>query len=1100
MAIAALPVQTCRFRCLGPVSLIDAAGEAVPFRTRKQIALLLFLARRPGRPIARDEVIDLLWSGDAEKAARHSLSQSVSLINKALGGESIATAGRDRLVLQAGAASLDVNEFERLASTGEYAAAMDLWRGTLLEGIWVQRAPNFERWLSDERARLQGIFRRLAHTRLEAFRVAGDYPSMRDESERLLQYDQLDERAMLAHLEALTLLEDRSLALRRFVDFEARLKQDLSAEPGVALRNWVRRNRRGDETRQPASMSVLRISELTVLPAAVPLYGRQEEYAVLWKAWEATRNGGGRLIVIQGEPGIGKTALVTKLVNQAHVGGGSVCYVTCYRTEKSVPFAPITALVRQLSRLPGFVALDPVWIGELSRLAPELRERYQNAPLPMVVDDAARHRLSDAAVRAALSVADEQPLLLAFDDLQDADEPTLALLHYLCRQPQQPALIIGLRRIGQEPADYERTFFNSLTSGGLCQEMTLRGLASEDVERLVNQVAATRGVAIGAERVRQVAQQSRGNPLHAIEATLADDKRSEIPEATSSNSGEAVPEGTFVQTALRRLTALSAPSRTVAQILAVAGHPLSEYELAEVTHLKPAELGSALGALESAHFVRRSGSRVRLSHERYAAAAECSLSRGERAGIHTGLARLIAGAAASNPSARYQAARHFEAAGNLIRAAECGAEAARFAAQIGAVRSEADALRLVRRVASPARHETDVALALCLLETNQFEELDSLCAELRSTDLPDVFADELTFIDAAAAAESGRASMHDIRHRLEHLLMKGTPFPHRRTAAVLLVRVADKVGDYGLAQRTARQLRHGDPQNQPDRHAVFAAGYCISKYRDPRRAIPLLERAIRMSQESNDWPLESLSRDGLGIALKQIGKFRDSIEQFNISLALAKRIMNPNAEARCLQNRVVSEMALGQTSQALATFDEADLLPHESWAFRTFNSYNRAIVAFFAGNYGDAMSRFAGTADVARRHGMEYVVADSLAGASLSALRLGDRNVFASRAEAAIRIEDPMDRTRQSWIIQSVAAWYRAIVRNDLTGAVEILDSCLKRTRRFDIAHWMSLSLERILLIEMVSGRRADQERDALGLVAESLEAAQIAALCQSAT
>src|SRR5262245_63736406 len=98
--------------------LTDAAGDVRAFRTRKQIALLRYLARRAGKPVGRDELIALLWDSDAEKAARHSLSQTISLINKALGLEAIAVLDRDRVMLAEGVLGLDANEFERLATAG----------------------------------------------------------------------------------------------------------------------------------------------------------------------------------------------------------------------------------------------------------------------------------------------------------------------------------------------------------------------------------------------------------------------------------------------------------------------------------------------------------------------------------------------------------------------------------------------------------------------------------------------------------------------------------------------------------------------------------------------------------------------------------------------------------------------------------------------------------------------------------------------------------------------------------------------------------------------------------------------------------------------
>jgi len=242
-------------------------------------------------------------------------------------------------------------------------------------------------------------------------------------------------------------------------------------------------------------VSFPRVAETQTLPTARPVYGREEEFKFLWQAWIAAQQGKGSFIVLEGLAGIGKSALAGKLANQAHVMGGAVCFVRCWHTEKSVPFAPTTALLRQLMRLPGFVAVSEVWIGELSRLVPELRERYPNSPAPMAIDDAARHRICDGAIHAAMSVADEQPLLIVVDDVHNADEATLALLHYVGRQTgDQPVLLLCACRPVTGETDVERSFFQRSREVGIAKFVSLNPLSSEDTARLLREVLAQRGL------------------------------------------------------------------------------------------------------------------------------------------------------------------------------------------------------------------------------------------------------------------------------------------------------------------------------------------------------------------------------------------------------------------------------------------------------------------------------------------------------------------------------------------------------------------------------------------------------------------------------
>ena len=105
--------------------------------------------------------------------------------------------------------------------------------------------------------------------------------------------------------------------------------------------------------------------------------------------------------------------------------------------------------------------------------------------------------------------------------------------------------------------------------------------------------------------------------------------------------------------------------------------------------------------------------------------------------------------------------------------------------------------------------------------------------------------------------------------------------------------------------------------------ALFASAYVFAKYYRPQRALPLLERARGKAEREQNWELEHACRDGIGVVLKQLGRFTESNEQIWVSLALARRTLNPQAQATSLVNLAVSEIALGdfETSVGPQTSD-----------------------------------------------------------------------------------------------------------------------------------------------------------------------------------
>jgi len=749
------------FRCLGPVSLHGADGRKLGFRTRKQMALFTFLMRRQGQPEPRDRLIDLLWSEDPVSRARHSLSQTASLINKMLGCEAIAVPAKDELLLKEGVVWADVAEFERCAAQHRQRDARALWRGNLLEGIWVHNAPAFERWLETERRRLLETMRRALHELIGIARTEGDWEQMRSVAESLLELDALDETAMLAQLVALTLLGDRTLALRRYSSFETRLNAELGAEPGPEMRAWAKRQRSGARSAGRAESSG-RVGEAIVMPAAKPLYGRTAEFARLWQAWDTARGGQGGCVVLLGPAGIGKSALASKLVDQVRVAGGAACIARCFPTERCVPFAPISTLVRQMAELPGFVALSQVWISELSRLAPELRERFPNAPPALAADDSVRHRVCEATCRAGESISYEEPLLLVVDNVQDADETTLALLHYFGRQvATQRTLLVYVVRAG-EPGEKLEEFAAQAKAQGYSQLQRVGPLEEVHLQRIIGDVLARRGLEAPASVVASMARIAGGNPLHATELALAIPADGSRPASWLLRSADEPHSATerFEQSASSRLAALSAGGRSVTAVLAVAARPLAEHELQAVTRLAPAELASAVYELDRAQLLRRDGPRLAFAHDSYAPLADATLDEAGRCGIHSRLALALAESAARNPVAQMEVALHLEHAGKFADARAHGLAAAEFAGSVGAVKERAEALELVRRVSEPYDGQVAAALAVCRLGLRQFENVDALCLEARAQpDLADELKAEFRFVQIAADHYDGRAPL-----------------------------------------------------------------------------------------------------------------------------------------------------------------------------------------------------------------------------------------------------------------------------------------------------------------------------------------------------
>jgi hypothetical protein len=299
--------------------------------------------------------------------------------------------------------------------------------------------------------------------------------------------------------------------------------------------------------------------------------GRDRELADLVAGLEDALSGQGRLFLIAGEPGIGKTRLAEQLASHATGRGARVVWGRCWEGGGAPPYWPWAQIIRALAEDSDDQTLKS-WLGGgaayIAQMAPDLAERLgtmAKAPVPSIESDAARFYLFEATARFLKSAASAQALLLVVDDLHAADEPSLLLLRYLARDLRgAPLLVIGTYRdveVWRSPGIGE-SLGELLREGQLT---TLRGLARDDVKELIGDLV---GAAPSEATALAVHEATEGNPLFVREAVrlLASSDTLERPGRPD------VPIPGSVRTLIQqRLAPLSADAVQVLAAAAVVG-------------------------------------------------------------------------------------------------------------------------------------------------------------------------------------------------------------------------------------------------------------------------------------------------------------------------------------------------------------------------------------------------------------------------------------------------------------------------------------------------------------------------------------------------
>ncbi|MCU0621822.1 MAG: hypothetical protein MUC69_09985 [Gemmatimonadales bacterium] len=233
-----------RLHTLGGAWLEGKEGQPMDGMSPRRFAVLAMVASAGRGGLTRDALLGCLWPESATEQGRHALAQMLYSLRRSTGGLSLLT-GENDLRLDPATLSSDVGELLAASDAGDDEAVAALYGGPFLDGFHLDDAPEFERWLDDERRELA----RLAGASLErlafAASTSGDVSLAVEYWRRRQSIDPLDSRVALAYLEALVEADNRAGALTFAKLHEERVRRELDVALDARLAAYVRRLRLG---------------------------------------------------------------------------------------------------------------------------------------------------------------------------------------------------------------------------------------------------------------------------------------------------------------------------------------------------------------------------------------------------------------------------------------------------------------------------------------------------------------------------------------------------------------------------------------------------------------------------------------------------------------------------------------------------------------------------------------------------------------------------------------------------------------------------------------------------------------------------------------
>jgi DNA-binding SARP family transcriptional activator len=525
-------------------------NQVLLFSTRKELALLLYLAA-DSRVHSRKTLSEFFWpERDAQHgraALRITLLHLRHLLGEGTGGDHAPhlLITRDTLGLDfASAVELDLHTLHEAwtlvhASTqtaltmpedaqrsllARLQQATSRVRGSFLEGFSLRDAPPFDDWLRSQREywhlHINEVFDRLSQWQFEA----GELEAAIATVNRWLAFAPLQEDAYRRLMRLHFASGDRSAALRAYDICRTLLATDMQTEPTpetVALASRIR-------AVAPPRRKEARPPEETLSPAALlnsPLLGRTAELSTLIRVYHTVQYGQTQIVFLEGEVGIGKTRLATEFLAWAETEGADVLQGQAFESGGHLPYQPVIEALRariERENAPDDLFSD-LWLMELARLLPELRDRYPDLQVPAEDKLVARNRLFEAVARLGQALAQRAPLVLFIDDVQWADATSLDVLHYLARrfaESKTPALLLlTLRMEERDVRPVLAGWRTGMERAAPLLHLPLGPLTAEDVLHLLEALGGKDGKrAANLERFGQwLFAETEGHPFYLME-------------------------------------------------------------------------------------------------------------------------------------------------------------------------------------------------------------------------------------------------------------------------------------------------------------------------------------------------------------------------------------------------------------------------------------------------------------------------------------------------------------------------------------------------------------------------------------------------------
>lgn len=900
---------------------LENNGRLVHMDTRKALALLAYLVISD-QSHTRDVLATLLWPDYDQTKARAAFRRTLSTLNKgldagtleidrelvgiALGSELWVDVTRFRSLLAKSRTHLHSSQMDCQDCLALLEEAVELYEGDFMAGFTLRDSPPFDDWQYFEGETLRQELGEALQKVAQGLVSQSEYAGAIMHARRWLLMDPLREEAHRLLMQLYEWSGQRGAALRQYRECVRVLEQELGVPPleeTTQIYQAILENTLPKPTRQvpdaiDLEQEVKKIEGLDTQQAPSPpaLVGRSSEWDSLIRAYQSAHRDS-CFCWIEGETGIGKTRLVLEFLDHARKEGAPIFQASCYAGEVDLAYGPLlagfSALLNQSERVERLHQLPELWLGEASRLIPEISTLLGISPPSTTLEGpAAQVRYFEGLRQVLITLlTDTAPGILFLDDLHFADAATLGFLTYLTRRLKGTRLLI-LVTLPEDIFSSDAQLSQLYGEVGRMEErhhILLGRLTLDDLLDLIRTSPEKYGE-IDEKIAGRLYQESEGLPLIAVEYL---DVIVHWKEGLTDAPWR-IPGG--VRDILRaRLVGMDETSEQLLSTASVIGRNFDFNTLREVSGRSDSETVSGLETLIKRGLIREVGDDEAAEllydfvHEKLRALAYEETSLARRRLLH----RRVAGALSSPSRGRWETgtsasliAHHFKLAGQEAQAAEyfrlAGEQARSLHAHLDAIGHFQAAL------ASGYPHPA---------------ELHEAIGDMRT--LTGEYTAAITSYETAAAL----SAMEDLP-RLEQKLGN----------------VHHRLGNWELAechfQVTLDEI--GKSGDCAMRSRIFADWSRTAHYQgQTEKALAMAQKALQLAQESGDIPAKAQAFNILGMLARTGGNHGQAIVYLNQSLEDARTLDDPRARIDALNNLALAHFDAGEATRAIELTKQA---------------------------------------------------------------------------------------------------------------------------------------------------------------------------------